>query len=84
MGIQVHLNVLLDKRKLIGLRDMHGLDKWTLPPYRLWARTKVSGQHESLDHPPQIPLFVGAVKTPTKREDNLTEALTSAATAVVG
>ena len=66
------------------LRDMHGLDKWTLPQYRLWARMKVSGQHESLDHPPQIPLFVGAVKTPTKRGDNLTEALTSAATAVVG
>ena len=66
------------------LREIHGLDKWTLPQYRLWARMKVNGQHDDLDTPPQIPLFTGAVKMPNKRGDTLSDVLTSAATAVVG
>ena len=65
-------------------REIHGLDKWTLPQYRLWARMKVNGQHDDLDTPPQIPLFTSAVKMPNKQGDTLSDALTSAATAVVG
>ena len=66
------------------LREIHGLDKWTLPQYRLWARMKVNGQHDDLDTPPQIPLFTNVVKTASKQRDSLKDALTSAATAVVG
>ena len=65
------------------LHEIHGLDKWTLPQYRLWARMKVNGQHDDLDTPPQIPLFTSVVKTSSKQGDSLKEALTSAATAVV-
>lgn len=66
------------------LREIHGLEKWTLPQYRLWARMKVNGQHDDLDTPPQIPLFTNVVKTASKQRDSLKDALTSAATAVVG
>ena len=41
-----------------------------------------NGQHDDLDSPPQIPIFTCAVKTP--RRESLSEALTSAATVVVG
>ena len=66
------------------LREIHGLEKWTLPQYRLWARMKVNGQHDDLDTPPQIPLFTNVIKTASKQRDSLKDALTSAATAVVG
>ena len=42
------------------------------------------GQHDSLDEPPRIPLFTGTCGTKGSRRDSLTDALTSAATAVVG
>ena len=64
------------------LCEIHGLEKWTLPQYRLWARTKVNGQHNP-DAPPQIPLFTNVVKTSSRHGDSLKDALTSAATAVV-
>jgi len=66
------------------LREIHGLEKWTLPQYRLWARMKVNGQHDDLDAPPQIPSFTNVVKTSSRCGDSLKDALTSAATAVVG
>ena len=43
---------------------------------------KLNGQHNSIDHPPQIPLLTGTITKP--RPDSLSEALTSPATAVVG
>ena len=45
---------------------------------------KVNGQHDDLDTPPQIPLFTNVVKAASKQRDSLKDALTSAATAVVG
>lgn len=63
------------------LREKHG-EQFSGPQLRLWARMKLNGQHKSMDHPPQIPLFTGTISKP-KRE-SLSEALTSAATAVVG
>lgn len=66
------------------LREKHG-ETYSGPQFRLWARMHLSGQHDSLDEPPHIPLFTGSTST-TKgsKRDSLTEALTSAATAVVG
>ena len=46
--------------------------------YRLWARMKHTDQHSSLDTPPSIPL---TSKPP--KQDSLSDALTSTATAVV-
>ena len=66
------------------LREIHGLEKWTLPQYRLWAHMKVNGQHDDLDAPPLIPLFTNVVKTSSRHGDSLKHTLTSAATAVVG
>jgi len=66
------------------LREIHGLEKWTLPQYRLWAHMKVNGQHDDLDAPPLIPLFTNVVKTSSRHGDSLKDTLTSAATVVVG
>ena len=66
------------------LCEIHALEKWTLPQYRLWARMKVNGQHDDLDTPPEIPLFTNVIKSASKQRDSLKDALTSAATAVVG
>ena len=59
-------------------------DRYTGPQLRLWARMKVHGQHDSMSEPPPIPLFTGNVPSKRTRHEPLTEALTSAATAVVG
>ena len=53
-----------------------------MPHYRLWVRMKHNNQHSSLDIPPSIPLFSGTTSKPPER-DSLSDALTSAATAVV-
>ena len=46
---------------------------------------KINGQHERLDAPPNIPTFPGWTPNPkATRGDSLSDALTSAATAVVG
>ena len=64
------------------LREKHG-EKYDFRQLQLWARMKLNGQHTSLEHPPCIPFFSGANVKPAKRE-SLSDALTSAATAVVG
>jgi len=66
------------------LREKQG-EMYSGPQFRLWAHMHLSGQHDSLDEPPHIPLFTGSTST-TKgsKRDSLTEAFTSAATAVVG
>ena len=54
------------------------------PQLWLWARMNVNGQHESLDTSPNIPIFTGSVPNPkSTRGELLSDALTSAATAVV-
>ena len=72
----------VDKIILI-LRDKHQ-DRFSGPQLRLWARMNVNGQHESLDTPPNIPIFTGSTPNPkSTRGESLSDALTSAATAVV-
>jgi len=58
------------------LREKHG-EMYTGPQFRLWARMHLSGQHDSLDESPHIPLFTGSTST-TKgsKRDSLREALT--------
>lgn len=65
------------------LREKHGEELFSGAQLRLWARMKLNGQHNSMDHPPQIPLFTGTMLSKPKR-DSLSDALTNAATAVVG
>ena len=64
------------------LQEKHG-ETWSTPQYRLWARMKHNGQHSCLDTPPSIPMFSGTTSKPPRRE-SLSDAITSAATAVVG
>ena len=65
------------------LREKHG-ESFSGPQYRMWARMKLNGQHSSLDQPPPYPLFNGGTTKPSKRTESLSDALTSAATAVAG
>ena len=54
------------------------------PKLRLWARLIQSGRHDDYDNPPNIPLITGSPATASKpKKDNVVDALTSAATAVV-
>lgn len=64
------------------LKDRHGT-KYTLPQLRLWARMIVSGNHESMTDPPQIPAITGIQPKRAKRE-SLGEALVEAASTIVG
>ena len=64
------------------LREKHD-EQFSGPQLRLWASMKLNGQHYSMEHPPQIPLFAGTMTRKPKRE-SLSDALTNAATAVVG
>ena len=64
------------------LQEKHG-ETWSTPQYRLWAQIKHNGQHSCLDTPPSIPMFSGTTSKPPRRE-SLSDAITSAATAVVG
>lgn len=65
------------------LRDKHGENYCSGPHFRIWARMYMNAQHSSLDLPPNNPLFSNyGSKAP--RKESLSDALTSAATAVVG
>ena len=63
-----------------SLRDKHG-SKWSGPQYRLWARAIESGVHDSDSQPPNAPMFTGGLQKKPKK--SLTDAFTSAATAIV-
>ena len=66
----------------LELHEKHG-EAYGMPHLRIWARMILNKQHKSKDVPPPFPLFKDhAPKHPQKR-DNLADALTSAATAVV-
>lgn len=65
------------------LRDKHGENYCSGPHLRIWARMYMNAQHSSLDLPPNNPLFSNYGPKAPKKE-SLTDALTSAATAVVG
>ena len=65
------------------LRDKHGEKFCSGPHFRIWARMYLNGQHSSLDLPPNNPLFSNYGPKAPKKE-SLADALTSAATAVVG
>ena len=72
------------EKLILQLREKHN-DQFSGSQLRLWARMKINGQHESLDAPPNIPIFTGSTPNPkATRSDSLSDALTSAATAVVG
>ena len=54
------------------------------PKLSLWARLIQSGRHNDYDNPPNTPLITGSPDTASKpKKDNVVDALTSAATAVV-
>ena len=65
---------------LQSLREKHN-DSYNGPQYRIWARMHLNAQHSSLDVPPNIPIFGSSSR---QKKDSLSDALTSAATVVVG
>ena len=67
----------------LELHEKHG-DTYSMPHLRIWARMILNKQHKSMDVAPPFPLFKDHAPKQTPRRDNLTDALTSAATAVVG
>ena len=62
--------------KISGLKIIMHENKWSGPQDRLWARAIVSGVHESDDHPPNAPMFNGAIPKQPKQSlvDNFTGA----------
>ena len=48
---------------------------------KLWARMIVNKQYDDMEVPPNIPIITGGIKRPARRE-SLSEALSSAATAL--
>ena len=67
----------------LELHEKHG-DQYSMPHLRIWARMILNKQHKSMDVAPPFPLFKDHAPKNTPKRDNLTDALTSAATAVVG
>ena len=63
------------------LYEKHG-QSYSMPQLHLWARMVLNKQYKSMDIAPPHPPFQGHIPKTPKR-DNLTDALTSAATAVV-
>ena len=67
----------------LELHKKHG-DQYSMPHLRIWARMILNKQHKSMDLAPPFPQFKDHATKNTPKRDNLTDALTSAATAVVG
>ena len=65
------------------LYEKHG-ESYSMPQFRLWARMYLNKQYKSLDKAPSYPPFQEKAPKIRKQESSLSEALTSAATAVVG
>ena len=67
----------------LELHEKHG-EAYAMPHLRIWARMILNKQHKSKDVPPPFPLFKDHTPKHPPKRDNLADALTSAATAVVG
>ena len=68
------------------LQEIHEDDDYDIPRLRLWSRMISTGIHSDYHNPPNIPAFTGTSSKRgrlTKSHDNLSEALSSAAVAVV-
>ena len=59
-------------------------ETYSMPQLCLWARMLLNKQYKSMDKAPPYPPFQERVPKARKHENNLSDALTSAATAVVG
>ena len=64
------------------LKDKQG-DKYSLPQLRLWARSIISGNHDSTEEPPDLPVITG-VGVKKQKKQTLSEALVEAATTFAG
>ena len=58
-------------------------DKYSLPQLRLWARSIISGNHDSTEEPPDFSAVTGVGLKKQKRQ-TLSEAIVEAATTFVG
>ena len=61
------------------LQEKHG-QKYDNPRLRLWSRMIVSGIHDDLDNPPDVPAF-SLSEPKRRRKESLSETLTGAAVA---
>jgi hypothetical protein len=64
------------------LKEKQG-DKYSLPQLRLWARSIISGNHDSNDEPPDLPVITG-VGLKKQKQQTPSEALVKAATTFAG
>jgi hypothetical protein len=64
------------------LKEKQG-DKYSLPQLRLWAHSIISGNHDSTDEPPNLPVITG-VGLKKQKQQTLSEALVEAATTFAG
>ena len=60
------------------LKEKHK-DLYTLPNYRLWARSVCGNLHDDLDTPPDLPSFQGHTAAKKAPRESLQDALTGAA-----
>ena len=64
------------------LKEKQG-DKYSLPQLRLWARSIISGNHDSTEEPPDLPAITGVGPRKQKKQ-TLSEAIVEAATTFAG
>ncbi len=64
------------------LKEKQG-DKYSLPQLRLWARSIISGNHDSTEEPPDLPAITG-IGLKKQKKQSLGEALVEAARTFVG
>ena len=62
------------------LKEKHA-NKYTGPPYTLWAKFIRSGRHKSYDEPPPIPLITGEQRGRTQKKETMSDVMLGAATA---
>lgn len=65
------------------LYQKHG-ETYSMQQFRLWARMLLNKQYKSMETAPPYPPFQEKIHKTCKQENSLSDALTSAATAVVG
>ncbi len=64
----------------LKLKEKHSND-YSGPQLRLWARMLLAKTHDDFGKPPKVPMITGVVQKHPKK-DSLTEAFTSAASAI--
>ena len=60
----------------------HG-SAYTRPQFKLWARMITNDIHDSVDHPPNVPMITGTAISCQKKKESLSEVIAGAAAAFI-